>query len=234
MRLWQSDMAKLVKQAQQCSIEISYFSSNQMIPNDVAYLRGELQKLKPDVIIVNWGAHYGKRNRNEVEEAYTNETRLMATMVAETTSMKGNAPMLIYRSTAPAHPNCASISDRPASDQELRKLWSDERAKAPNEQKSRQWQWDVFPKLNRLAHPLWSNIAGALPMGVEEMAKNRPDLHIDPTAAPGSLGFTGPDCLHYRKLACPGGFAEMNTWWTALLQNILESKSVHSKKKAFV
>lgn len=228
MRLWTSQMTGLVKQALKCSLNISYFSSNQMVAADVSNLRAGLMQIRPDVIIVNWGAHYGKRNRDGLEGAYTNETKIMAAMVAQVLSDRSDrAPLLIYRSTAPGHPNCASVPNRPASSQELSTLWKLESAKPLHEQKSHQWQWDIFPKLNSIAIPLWSKIGGALPMDVEEIAKLRPDLHIDETAPPGGLGVVGPDCLHYRKLACPSGFVVMNTWWTSLLQNILDSKTTH-------
>ena len=231
MRLWSGELLKLRKLMHHCYLNVTYLSSNQMTPSDVANVHAELLQLKPEVVIMNWGAHYGKRDRNGLEEVYANETRLMAATFAKATSQMGvSAPLLIYRSTSPGHPGCESVPDRPASSKEVNELWLQERIKPLHERKSYHFQWDVFPKFNNIAMPLWSKIAGALPMDVEELAKLRPDLHIDPTSSGNALGVVGPDCLHYRKLACSGGLMELNTWWTALFQNIIESKPFHTEK----
>lgn len=231
MRLWSGEMIKFLKQSRHHSLNVTYFSSNQMTPSDVINVHTGLLQLKPDVVIMNWGAHYGKRDRDGLTGVYTNETRHMAASVAQASSqMSGTAPLLIYRSTTPGHPSCESVPDRPASSKEVNELWLQERAKPIHEQKSHHWQWDMFPKLNSIAMPIWSKDAGAYPMDVEELAKLRPDLHIDPTAPSGALGVVGPDCLHYRKLACTGGAMELNTWWTTLLQNIVDSRPPRAEK----
>eukprot|EP00613_Pedinella_sp_CCMP2098_P031528 CAMPEP_0171739118 /NCGR_PEP_ID=MMETSP0991-20121206/34036_1 /TAXON_ID=483369 /ORGANISM="non described non described, Strain CCMP2098" /LENGTH=693 /DNA_ID=CAMNT_0012336661 /DNA_START=172 /DNA_END=2250 /DNA_ORIENTATION=- len=194
---------------------------------------GTIQAARPDLLVMNWGAHYGLNTASNIRNVYRDEADKLAKAFAK---QKVKPSIVVYRTTPPGHPACGAYLRPLCSDEEHRKQFVNPSSSIPLGSPP-SFKWEFFEDYNHLAIDAWrKSVPEIVVMDTAAMALSRPDLHvltgIDLAKEEKTIGkYIETDCLHFWKKNC-GGHREMNEWWITLLFNILNLRSSNSSNSS--
>jgi hypothetical protein len=228
----------------------------QYIPTMVGQAPAAVARLiasfKPDLLVVNWGAHYGRHfDRGSVVSEYRKDSSQMAVAVHNAMEALGlrssgrATPLVLFRTTLHGHRGCQHFDGPTQNNEEapptpppyvhpLQTPGVKDYAEVDSDDK-----WDLFDQYNKIASEIWmgqfsgSRVALQI-MDAAEMARDRGDLH---QYRPPSTGVEKDaadqrhhrrDCLHFLHRVCPRGLFEMDAWVLTLLFNFLHARAASS------
>jgi hypothetical protein len=192
----------------------------------------KLPSFNPDLIIMNWGAHYGRLYKAaSVLEQYQKDVNALAPVFAKQVTK----PLVFYRTTLPGHPGCGAYAQPFCSDEEHTRKQFENRSR--NEDFVKVFKWDLFDEYNRIATDVWrKHVKGMVVLDAAALALARPDLHqlsppdlkteankLNGGGSEKSTGMLKQDCLHFRTLC--RGERILDHWMLTLLFNMLDARS---------
>lgn len=192
----------------------------------------KLPSFNPDLIIMNWGAHYGRDYKAaSVLSQYQKDVNALSLVFAKQVTN----PLVLYRTTLPGHPGCGAYAQPFCSDEEYTRRQFENRTRA--EDFVNVFKWDLFYEYNRIATDVWrKHVKGLVVLDAAALALARPDLHqLSPPdlkleakklgggSSGKAVGKLDNDCLHFRTLC--RGERVLDHWMLTLLFNMLDARS---------
>lgn len=168
---WRSD---LVKRPCDGKVKMTYRRTD-----DLGTLRGVLEAQRPDVAVINTGAHY------RPDEALN---RTLRSVVTELEAWQSARPsrLAILRTSMPGHPSCTNFTEPSDSLEEMEALIADRDRYGQFKDGNNFHWWDLKHQNDLMEHAFSeSNLAFDI-IDAYDMEVLRPDMHQ-----------SAEDCLHY-------------------------------------